>query len=388
MIKKLLVANRGEIAIRIIRTCRDLGIYVAAVYSDADRGALHVRMADEAYPIGGAPARERYLDVEAIVGAARRSGADAIHPGYGFLSENPALPEAYARAVIIFVGRSAGAMRRIGEKTSARTIAREVGVPIVPGTTSSARSLDELRASAALIGYPALLKAAADGGGEGMRPVRSEEQLADAFRAASSEAEAAFGDGSVYLEKFLEHPWHVDVQILSDHSGNFLCLGEPGCSIQRRHQKLIEETPSPAVGPELRSRLFDAASRVARAVAYENAGTAEFLIDGGNYYFLEMNARLQVEHPVTEEATGLDLVREQLRLATGDTLEHPESPPRALGHPQSSAESTPRPPTTSSCRQSGGYRCFSSRRDPVSGSKAPAARAWRWASITTHCSRS
>ena len=324
--KKLLVANRGEIAVRIIRSCRDLGISVVAVYSDADRGARHVRMADEAYLIGGAAATESYLNVEAVVDAARRSGAEAIHPGYGFLSENPALPEACARAGIAFVGPSAGAMRRIGEKTSARAIAREVGVPIVPGTTSGGRSIEELQASAAQVGYPVLLKAAAGGGGKGMRVVHSEEQLAEAFHTASSEAKAAFGDGSVYLEKFLERPKHVEVQILGDHAGNVMCLGERDCSVQRRHQKLIEETPSPAVGPELRSKLFDAASRVARAAGYENAGTAEFLVEGSNYYFLEMNARLQVEHPVTEEATGLDLVREQLKLAAGGTLEGPEAP--------------------------------------------------------------
>jgi acetyl-CoA carboxylase biotin carboxylase subunit len=326
LFRKLLVANRGEIAVRIIRTCRDLGIRVVAVYSDADRGARHVRMADEAYPIGGAAARESYLNVDAVVDAAKRSGADAIHPGYGFLSENPALPDACANAGITFIGPSTGAMRRIGEKTSARSIARGAGVPIVPGTTSGARSLEELRKSAAEIGYPVLLKAAAGGGGKGMRQVSSEALLADAYRAASSEARSAFGDGSIYLEKYLEHPRHVEVQLLGDRDGNVLCLGERDCSIQRRHQKLIEETPSPVVGPELRSKLFDAATRVARAVSYENAGTAEFLVDGGNYYFLEMNARLQVEHPVTEEATGLDLVKEQLRLAAGIRLDGTEAP--------------------------------------------------------------
>ncbi len=320
--KKLLIANRGEIAVRVIRTCRDLGLQTVAVYSEADRGARHVRMADEAYLIGGAAPQESYLNVERIIDAAKRSGADALHPGYGFLSENPALPEACQREGITFVGPTAEAMRRIGEKTSARVVAQAAGVPVVPGTSSGIQSLEELRTLAAKTGYPILLKACSGGGGKGMRRVDSEAELADAFRAAASEARTSFGDGCVYLEKLIDHPRHVEVQLLADDSGNVVCLGERDCSIQRRHQKLLEETPSPGVSPELRSALFDSATRIARSVGYLNAGTAEFLVDGrGHYYFLEMNARLQVEHPVTEEATGLDLVREQLKIAAGGRLD-------------------------------------------------------------------
>jgi acetyl-CoA carboxylase biotin carboxylase subunit len=320
--KKILVANRGEIAARIIRTCRDLGVKVVAVYSDADRTSLHVRMADEAYHLGGATPQDSYLDVDRIVELAARSGAEAIHPGYGFVSENPSLAEACTRAGIIFVGPTADAMRKVGEKTGARVIAESVGVAIVPGAVASAGSLGELKTSAREIGYPVLLKASAGGGGKGMRRVDSDAELADAFRAASSEAGTAFGDRSVYVEKLLESPRHVEVQFLADNHGTVVCLGERDCSIQRRHQKLIEETPSPAVDPELRSALFDATERVARAAGYTNAGTIEFLLDRqGNHYFLEVNARLQVEHPVTEEATGLDLVREQLKVATGARLD-------------------------------------------------------------------
>ncbi len=315
---------------RIIRTCRDLGISPVAVYSETDRGARHVRMADDACCIGGAAPQDSYLNVERVVDAAVRCGADALHPGYGFLSENPALPEACEAAGITFVGPTASTMRQMGEKTAARAIVSAAGVPIVPGTTSPGQSLEDLRRSARKIGYPVLLKAAAGGGGKGMRQVDSEAELADAYRAASSEARTSFGDGSVYLEKLVARPRHVEVQLLADSAGQVLCLGERDCSIQRRHQKLIEETPSPAITPDLRARLFDAAAKAARAVNYLSAGTAEFLVDGeGNHYFLEMNTRLQVEHPVTEEAVGLDLVREQLRIASGGRLEDlPESLPR------------------------------------------------------------
>ncbi len=319
---KLLVANRGEIAVRVIRTCRDIGLPVVAVYSDVDRSARHVRMADEAYSIGGAAPQESYLNVERIIDAAKKSGADAIHPGYGFLSENPSLPEACEQAGITFVGPTAESMRKIGEKTSARIVAQAAGVPVAPGTTGGVGSIAELHSTAASIGYPVLLKACAGGGGKGMRRVDSEGELEDAYRAAASEAKSSFGDSCVYLEKLIERPRHVEVQLLADHHGNVVCLGERDCSIQRRHQKLIEETPSPVVTPELRAALFDAATRVAKSVGYRNAGTAEFLLDShGNFYFLEMNTRLQVEHPVTEEATGLDLVREQLKIAAGERLE-------------------------------------------------------------------
>src|SRR6058998_3141603 len=320
-IKKLLVANRGEIAVRVLRACRELGIATVAVFSEADREALHVQMADEAYPIGPAPAAESYLVVDRLVQTARRAGADAVHPGYGFLSENPSFAEACAAAGLTFVGPPAAAMRRMGSKTAARQLARELGVPMVPGTLEAVASDGEAARVAREIGYPVMLKAAMGGGGKGMRLVSREDDLTEALRAARAEAGAAFGDAAVYLERAVAEPRHVEIQILADAHDNVIHLGERECSIQRRHQKLIEECPSPLVDASLRARMGEAACRLARAAGYVNAGTVEFLVDAErNFYFLEMNTRLQVEHPVTEMVTGVDLVREQLRIAGGEKL--------------------------------------------------------------------
>jgi acetyl-CoA carboxylase biotin carboxylase subunit len=314
----VLIANRGEIALRVIRACRDLGLKSVAVYSDADRTATHVRMADEAIHIGPAPASESYLSIPTILDAARQTNAGAIHPGYGFLSENPDFADACASAGLRFVGPPGRVMREMGEKTAARRVAREAGVPIVPGYDTG---LDDIREAARLaeeIGYPIMIKAAAGGGGKGIRFVHRPEDLEAALRLARSEALGAFGDSSVYMEKAVIPARHIEVQIFGDTHGNVIHLGERECSIQRRHQKLIEESPSPALNAETRARFTEAAVRLARAVGYVNAGTCEFLLGpDGSFYFLEVNARLQVEHPVTELVTGLDLVREQLRVAAG-----------------------------------------------------------------------
>jgi acetyl-CoA carboxylase biotin carboxylase subunit len=323
MLGKVLVANRGEIAVRLIRGLREMNIASAAVYSEADRAAYHVRLADEAYPLGPAPATESYLSIERIVNAARRANADAVHPGYGFLSENPDFAAACEDAGIVFIGPSEKAMRRLGSKIEARKLAKQAGVAVVEGMDAPLSGIEEARAEARRIGYPVLLKAAAGGGGKGMRRVEEEAELEAALRDASSEAERAFASGAVYLEKFVEQPRHIEIQVFGDHHGNLIHLGERECSLQRRHQKVIEECPSPlmSVRPELRERMGQAALKVARAAGYTNAGTAEFLVDKhGNFYFLEMNTRLQVEHPVTELVTGLDLVHWQLRVASGEVL--------------------------------------------------------------------
>ena len=315
---KVLIANRGEIALRVIRACRDLGLNSVAVYSDADRDAPHVRLADEAVRLGPAPASESYLRIDRILDAARQTGAQAIHPGYGFLSENPEFADACAQAGITFVGPSARVMREMGEKTAARRKAKEANVPVTPGYDTGLDSAEQALELAERIGYPVLLKAAAGGGGKGIRFVHQPADLAAALRLAQSEALSAFGDASVYIEKAVAPARHIEVQIFGDQFGNVIHLGERECSIQRRHQKLIEESPSPALDEATRARLLDSAVRLAQSVGYTNAGTTEFLLGpDGQFYFLEVNARLQVEHPVTEWRTGLDLVREQLRVAAG-----------------------------------------------------------------------
>jgi acetyl-CoA carboxylase biotin carboxylase subunit len=318
---KVLVANRGEIAVRVIRTCRDLGVRTVAVYSDVDRSAMHVRLADEAYPIGTAPPQDSYLRIERIVEVARRTRCDAIHPGYGFLSENADFAQAAADAGIVFVGPPAAVQRSLGSKTEARRIAVSAGVPVAEGTMEPVTDLAAARAVGERIGYPLLLKPAGGGGGKGMRIVRAEAELAVAWRGATGEATTAFGAPALLIERFIEHGRHVEMQILADERGNVVWLGERDCSIQRRHQKLIEETPGPSVDDALRARLGDAAVRIARAAGYRNAGTCEFLVaPDGSSVFLEVNTRLQVEHPVTEAVTGLDLVALQLRIAAGDPL--------------------------------------------------------------------
>ncbi|HKY22094.1 MAG TPA: biotin carboxylase N-terminal domain-containing protein [Vicinamibacterales bacterium] len=326
--KKILIANRGEIAVRIIRTCRDMGIAAVAVYSECDRTALHVRLADEAYAIGPDQASESYLRVDKMIDAAGRAGADAVHPGYGFLAENPEFAEACAKAGLIVIGPSADAMRALGSKTAAREIAVRAGVPIVPGSSGPLSSGDgpgadaERAAAAAAIGYPLLVKAVAGGGGKGMRLVRTAGDLAAAVRLARSEGASSFGDGRVYFERWLDAPRHIEVQLLGDRYGTIVPFVERECSIQRRHQKLIEETPSSAVTPALREQLTAAAAAIGRAAAYTSAGTIEFLVDAsGRFYFLEMNTRLQVEHPITEAVTGVDFVRAQIEIARGARLD-------------------------------------------------------------------
>ena len=319
--KKVLIANRGEIALRVIRACREMGLATVAVYSDADRGALHVLHADEAYRLGPAAATESYLRGDLILDIACRSGADAIHPGYGFLSENPEFAEMCENAGITFVGPPASAMRALGSKTRARQAADAVAMPRVPGSVKGLTSLDEALRVAEEIGYPVMLKAAAGGGGKGMRAVARASEMASAYAAASSEAERSFGSGEVYLEKLIERPRHIEIQLIADAHGNCIYLGERECSVQRRHQKVIEEAPSPVVDEALRRGMGEAAVRLALSAGYVNAGTVEFLVDEQqHFYFLEVNTRLQVEHPVTEMVTGLDLVQMQLRVAMGEPL--------------------------------------------------------------------
>jgi acetyl-CoA carboxylase biotin carboxylase subunit len=316
----VLVANRGEIALRIIRACHDLGIRAVTVYSDVDREALHVRAADAAYPIGAASPRESYLNAARIIEVATRSGCDAIHPGYGFLSENADFAQAVADAGLVFVGPPAKVQRLLGEKTAARRLAREAGVPVAAGT-DPLRDADAARAAANEIGYPVLLKPAGGGGGKGMRVVSRDEDFEAAWRGATGEATAAFGAPALYLERQITHARHVEMQILADGHGHVVWLGERDCSIQRRHQKLIEESPGPSVTDELRAKLGAAAVRIAERAGYVNAGTVEFLVEAhGDFNFLEVNTRLQVEHPVTEMVTGLDLVALQLRIAAGEAL--------------------------------------------------------------------
>src|SRR5450432_2088657 len=333
MFKKILIANRGEIAVRVIRACRELGITSAALYSDADRASLHVRKADEAYHIGASPAAESYLNIAKILDTAQRSGADAIHPGYGFLSENAKFAQACADSGIKFIGPAASSIEMMGSKTGARREMEKAGIPFVPGTSRGLESVEHAEQIAAKLGYPVMLKAAAGGGGKGMRLVHTPEELKPALEGARSEAQRAFGDSEVYLEKAIVNPRHIEMQVLADEHGNTVYLGERECSIQRRHQKVLEEAPSPLVDAEMRRRMGEVAVRVAKAANYCNAGTVEFLVDAQkNFYFLEMNTRLQVEHPVTELVTGLDLVHLQLRIASGEKLPIRQADVKLRGH--------------------------------------------------------
>jgi acetyl-CoA carboxylase, biotin carboxylase subunit len=333
MFKKILIANRGEIAVRVIRACHEMGIAAVAVYSDVDRASLHVRKADEAYPIGAPAASESYLNIPKIIDVAARSGADAIHPGYGFLSENAKFARACADAGVKFIGPTAAAMDAMGSKTRARQAMERAGVPFVPGTSRGLESLEQAEQVAACIGYPVMLKAAAGGGGKGMRMVHAQEALKSALEGARSEAERSFGDSEVYIEKAILNPRHIEMQVLADEHGNTVYLGERECSLQRRHQKVVEEAPSPIVDPEMRKKMGEVAVRVAQAAGYTNAGTVEFLVDQQkNFYFLEMNTRLQVEHPVTELITGLDLVHLQIRIAAGERLPFTQEEVLIRGH--------------------------------------------------------
>jgi acetyl-CoA carboxylase, biotin carboxylase subunit len=333
MFKKILIANRGEIAVRIVRACRELGVRSVAVYSDADRASLHVRLADEAYPIGPSPSRGSYLVIKKIIGAARDAGCDAIHPGYGFLAENPALARACAEAGLTFIGPSPEAMEKLGSKTAARQLAREVGVPTVPGTLDPIEKMEDAREEAGKIGFPVVLKAVAGGGGKGMRLIERESQFAAGWRDAASEAQNAFGDGRLYLEKYLLRPRHIEIQILGDRHGHIVHVGERECSVQRRYQKVIEEAPSSIMTPELRCAMGEAAVKLAKAGGYTNAGTVEFLVDADRrFYFLEMNTRLQVEHPVTELVTSLDIVKLQVRIACGEPLPFAQEDVTLRGH--------------------------------------------------------
>jgi acetyl-CoA carboxylase biotin carboxylase subunit len=331
MFKRVLVANRGEIAVRVIRALRELGVEAVAVYSTADRDALHVQLADRAVCIGPPPAAESYLNIASVVAAAETTGCEAVHPGYGFLAERPAFVRACTENDLVFIGPDAEVMARMGDKVEAKAAMRAAGVPLVPGT-ETATTLEQARALAPEVGFPILLKAAAGGGGRGMRLVSSPDELDSAFATASAEADAAFGDGSLYVEKALVPARHVEVQVLADGTGGVLTLGERECSIQRRHQKLIEESPSPALTPELRETMEEAAARACRATGYTNAGTLEFLLGpDGAFYFIELNARLQVEHPVSELVTGIDIVHEQVRIAAGEPLRVTGRAPRT-GH--------------------------------------------------------
>ncbi|MBP7635572.1 acetyl-CoA carboxylase biotin carboxylase subunit [Candidatus Ozemobacteraceae bacterium] len=321
MFNKILIANRGEIAVRVIRTCRRLGIKTVAVFSEADRQALHVRLADDAYCIGPARPDLSYLNIPNILSVAHATQCDAIHPGYGFLSENPTFAEITQKCGFVFIGPNHRAMERMGQKSVARDLMIRSGVPVMPGSTGSVDDPEEGLKIAHKVGFPVLVKASAGGGGRGMRLVETEDRFRTLFSTAQAEAQSAFGDGRVYVEKYLRNPRHIEVQIMGDHHGNVVALGERECSIQRRHQKLIEESPSPAVNADLRRRLCETAVKAAKAIDYVNAGTIEFLLDAdGNFFFMEMNTRLQVEHPVTELVTGYDLVEMQLRVASGEPL--------------------------------------------------------------------
>ena len=333
MFKKVLIANRGEIALRIIRACQELGIQTVAVYSEADRESLHVRFADDDVCIGPAPARESYLKIPQIIAAAEITGADAIHPGYGFLAERAEFAEIVRASNIVFIGPTPDQIRAMGDKAQARRLSEEAGVPIVPGTPGPVADPDEALGLAKEIGFPVIIKAAAGGGGKGMRVAAGEDDFARHFQLARSEALAAFGNDAVYVEKYLERPRHVEIQVIGDQFGRIVHLNERDCSVQRRHQKLIEEAPSPGLTSMLRRRMGAAAVKLAQKIQYLNLGTLEFLVDqDGSFYFMEMNTRIQVEHPVTEMTTGIDLVKEQIRVAAGEKLSLPEAGVQLRGH--------------------------------------------------------
>jgi acetyl-CoA carboxylase biotin carboxylase subunit len=333
MFQRVLIANRGEIALRVLRTCQELGIEVVVAYSEADRESLPVRLADEAICVGPASAKKSYLNAAALLSAAAITGCDAVHPGYGFLSENARFAEMCCDHGLVFIGPSSTAIAVMGDKAMARATAKAAGVPVVPGSEGVLDDLDAALDKAEMIGYPVLLKATAGGGGRGMRVVEGPEMLLEALASARVEAEAAFGAGGIYMERYLAAPRHIEIQIVADSFGETVYLGERECSIQRRHQKLLEETPSSVLSPDLRSRMGQAAIDVARAAGYEGVGTVEFLLDeAGNFYFMEMNTRIQVEHPVTEMVTGLDLVREQLRIAAGEPLGYTQRDVVTTGH--------------------------------------------------------
>ena len=332
-IGKVLIANRGEIALRILRSCRELGISTVAVYSTVDRSALHVQLADEAVCVGEGPSNKSYLNIPNILAAATSRGVDAIHPGYGFLAENDRFAEMCRDHGITFIGPSPHAIRSMGDKSTAKTTMQSVGVPTVPGSEGLLPNPEAAAELAAAMGYPVMIKATAGGGGRGMRLVPSPDQLVKLYKAAQGEADAAFGNPGLYMEKFIDRPRHVEVQILADRHGNVVHLGERDCSIQRRHQKLLEEAPSPALDPELRRQMGDAAVAAARSINYEGAGTVEFLLDkSGGFYFMEMNTRIQVEHPVTEMVTGIDLIAEQLRIAGGEPISVRQEDIQMNGH--------------------------------------------------------
>lgn len=332
-ISKLLIANRGEIALRILRSCRELGIPTVAVYSTVDRNALHVQLADEAVCVGEAPSSKSYLNIPNILSAAISRGADAIHPGYGFLAENDRFAEICADHGLTFVGPSPESIRAMGDKSTAKATMQSVGVPTIPGSEGLLNSVQEAAALAESMGYPVMIKATAGGGGRGMRLVPEASQLENLFKAAQGEAEAAFGNPGLYMEKFIDRPRHVEVQVLADRHGNVIHLGERDCSIQRRHQKLLEEAPSVAINADLRRQMGEAAVAAARTIGYEGAGTVEFLVDrNGSFYFMEMNTRIQVEHPVTEVVTGVDLIAEQIRIAGGEPISVQQSEIKLRGH--------------------------------------------------------
>ena len=333
MIEKVLVANRGEIAVRIIRACREMGIETVAVYSTADEEALHVELADEAVCIGSPLPKNSYLNMENIISAAVLTGCDALHPGFGFLSENAKFADICLKCGITFIGPTPQMIKQMGDKAKAREMMITAGIPVVPGSEGTVKSIGEAYKIAERIGYPIILKASAGGGGRGMRVAYTKEELSDAFQTASSEALSAFGDGSMYIEKYIENPRHIEFQILGDTFGNVIHLGERDCSLQRRHQKVLEESPSPALSDELREKMGNMAIKAAKAVGYQNAGTVEFILDQNEkFYFIEMNTRIQVEHPITEMVTGVDLIKEQIRIASGKELTFKQNEVQIKGH--------------------------------------------------------